>query len=232
MMDTLYTKNSCVVSSKHLECFELLTENERRLLEDNRTELNYRPGETIIKQGTFFSNVVFLKEGLVKVYLEGEEKDLSLKIVPSNHFLGLSSMIETKNKYIYSASAFVPSQVIMYNKEIFTDIMKKNALFTYNIVNILNENTDQIYTRFYCMTCKQSHGKVADLLLCLAGRVFKGNTFELPITKGDFADLIGLSPESVSRIFKEFKEDKLIEIKGSTFELLDIEGLEKISKYG
>lgn len=226
------TQNSCIVSSRHLDCFEFLTKDEKILLDKHKIELEYRPGETIIKQGAFFSNVVFLKEGLVKVYIEGDQKDLSLKIVPSNHFVGLSSLIDSKNTYIYSASTFIPSRVVLYDKDIFTDIMKKNALFTYNIVNILNENTDQIYTRFFCMTCKQAHGKIADLLLCLSGRVFKGERFDLPISRGDFADLIGLSVESVSRIFKEFKEENLIEIKGSTFELKDMEALKKISDYG
>ena len=224
--------NSCLVSSRHLDCFEFLSQNERILLEKHKIELEYRPGETIIKQGAFCSNVVFLKEGLVKIYLEGEDKDLSLKIVPANHFLGLSSIIDSKNTYIYSASAFIRSKVSLYDKDIFTDIMKKNALFTYNIVNILNENTDQIYTRFFCMTCKQSHGKVADLLLCLSGRVFKDSSFELPISRAEFAELIGLSVESVSRIFKEFKDEKLIDVKGHRFQLIDIEALEKISRFG
>jgi CRP/FNR family transcriptional regulator len=226
------TQKSCVVSSKHLECFEHLTPHEKALLDKHKMEIEYRPGETIIKQGSFLSNVMFLKDGLVKVYLEGEQKDLSLKIVASNHFLGISSLIESKNTYINSASAFITSRVILYNKEIFIRIMKENALFTYNLLNILNENTDQIYTRFFCMTCKQAHGKIADLLLCLSGRVFNETKFDLPISKGEFADLIGLSQESVSRIFKEFKEEKLIEIKGSTFELKDLDALEKISRFG
>ena len=228
----MITQNSCLVSSRHKDCFEFLSDKEKSLLEKHKIELEYRPGETIIKQGAFCANVAFLKEGLVKIYLEGEEKDLSLKIVPSSHFLGLSSLIESKNTYIYSASAFIRSVVVLYDKDIFTNIMKTNALFTYNIVNILNENTDQIYTRFFCMTCKQAHGKIADLLLCLSGRVFMETTFDLPISRADFADLIGLSVESVSRIFKEFKEENLIEVKGSQFKLKDIPSLEKISKFG
>ena len=82
------------------------------------------------------------------------------------------------------------------------------------------------------MTCKQAHGKIADLLLCLSGRVFKDTEFNLPISRGDFAELISLSVESVSRILKEFKEENLIEIKGSTFILKDIASLEKISNFG
>jgi len=221
-----------VVSSKHLECFEFLTQKEKVVLDKHKIELEYRPGETILKQGSFISNIAFLKEGLVKVYIEGPQRDLSLKIVSSSHFLGLSSLIDSKNTYLYSASAFITSSVILYDKKVFTDIMKSNALFTYQLLNILNENTDQIYTRFFCMTCKQAHGKIADLLLCLSGRVFNSDKFDLPISRTDFADLIGLSMESVSRIFKEFKEENLIDIVGSTFEIRDAQKLEKISNYG
>jgi len=228
----LNKQNSCVVSSRPIDCFEALSEKERKFLDKHKIELEYRPGETIIKQGSFYGNVAFLKEGLVKVYLEGDHKDLSLKIVSANKFLGLSSLHESKNTYLYSASAFIPCRVALYDKKVFTDIMKTNAMFTYNIVNILNENTDQIYTRFFCMTCKQAHGKIADLLLCLSGRVFKDTEFNLPISRGDFAELISLSVESVSRILKEFKEENLIEIKGSTFILKDIASLEKISNFG
>lgn len=229
----MVTHNSCVVNSRHLDCFEHLTDKEKAKLEKHKIELEYRPGETILKQGSSMSNVVFLREGLVKVYIEGEQKDLSLKIVSSNRFLGLSSIIDdTKNTYRYSASAFIPTKVTLYDKEVFINIMQSNAMFTFNLLNILNENTDQIYTRFYCVTCKQAHGRIADLLLCLSGRVFKDTQFDLPISRADFAELSSLSVESVSRILNEFKEEKLIELKGSKIRLIDIEALEKISNFG
>jgi CRP/FNR family transcriptional regulator len=73
---------------------------------------------------------------------------------------------------------------------------------------------------------------VADLILCLATRVFKSDKFCLPITRNDLADLTGLSIESVLRIMKEFKEDGLIETKGKNIEVLNMDSLRKISQFG
>jgi len=46
------------------------------------------------------------------------------------------------------------------------------------------------------------------------------------------ADLTGLSVESVMRIMKEFKADKIIKTKGKSIEVLDPALLERISKFG
>jgi CRP/FNR family transcriptional regulator len=178
------------------------------------------------------SNVIFLNYGLVKTYMEGEKKDLILKIVPSNHFIGLSSFFENNNTFIHSTSAFIDSKVTLIDIDIFSQILHSNSKFAFKIISILNSNAAQVYGRFYCLTCKQAHGKVADLLLCLADRVFKEDIFNLPISRNDFAELLGISMESVIRIFKQLKDEKLISIKGSTFNIIDKVALNKISNFG
>jgi len=224
--------SSCIVVNSHASCFDVLNENERALLDENKTSVEYRKGEMIAKQGAFASHVIFLEEGLVKVYLEGEQKDLIVKIVPSQHFVGLSSIYEGNSLFRYSTASFVETKVNLYDREIFVKLLRNNPEFAYKIVSIVNENASQVYGRFYCLMRKQAHGRLADLLLCLADRVYKQKKFFLPISRGDFADLTGLSVESVSRIFKEFKDEELIDIQGSNFEILNSDSLIKISSYG
>jgi len=74
--------------------------------------------------------------------------------------------------------------------------------------------------------------RLADILLCLANKIFKSNSFELPISRADLGDLTGMSTESVIRMMKEFKEDGLIEMQCKSIELLDVIRLEKISEFG
>ncbi|MDX1285782.1 MAG: helix-turn-helix domain-containing protein, partial [Draconibacterium sp.] len=95
-----------------------------------------------------------------------------------------------------------------------------------------NENTVQSYGRFHCFTNKQMHGRMADILLCLSQRIFKNDSFNLPLTRSDLAELTGMSTESVIRVMKDFKEDGLIKFEGKDFELLNIEMLMKISEVG
>ncbi len=225
-------QGSCIVENKHSECFDVLTEEELKLLDENTINITYNKGEVIAKQGTFATHVIYLKEGLVKVYMGDNSKDLILKIIPSNHFIGLSSVFEGNNTFIYSASTYIKSTASLIDINFFKRLIRRNPEFAYKILNIQNENVAQVYGRFYCLTRKQSCGLVADLLVCLSDRVFKSNEFSLPLSRSDLADLTGLSTESVMRILKEFKQDSILETKGKTIKILDKKRLEKISHIG
>lgn len=220
---------SCFLENQHTTCFEYLTSEEQELVNKNRIELSYKKGEIVAKQGTFASHIIFLNEGLVKVYLEGRPKDLILKIVPSNHLIGLPSIYDGNNRFIYSVATYSASTVSLIDISLFKQLLYNNSKFATKIINILNEDTALIYGRFFCLTMKQSHGRVADILLCLANRVYKAPKFELAISRNDLADLTGLASESVIRILKEFKDERLISIEGKVIHILDGEGLERIS---
>jgi CRP/FNR family transcriptional regulator len=115
---------------------------------------------------------------------------------------------------------------------IFKQLIRQNAAFANRIINHLNENTAQIYGRFYSLTRKQLHGRLADILLCLSNRIFKSDTFILPLTRNDLGELTSMATESIIRLMKEFRDDGLIRISGKTIQLLDIQRLQRISELG
>lgn len=223
---------SCIIENQNNSCFDSLSEEEKKRLFSNQISITYKKGENITKQGSYASHVIFLDEGLVKVYLEGNPKDLILKIIPSEHLIGLPSIYDGNNTFLYSATAYIDSKVRLIDIEFFKSLIRSNAEFASSIINILNENTAQIYGRFYCLTNKQAHGRVADILLCLSQRIFKKSEFQLAFTRGDLAELTGLSTESVIRLLKDFANEKIIEVKGKSFKILNFDRLKKISITG
>jgi CRP/FNR family transcriptional regulator len=120
----------------------------------------------------------------------------------------------------------------MIDIQIFRQLLKQNSSFSYRIINLLNESTAQTYGRFFSLTQKQLHGRLADILLCLSNKIFKSSSFELPLSRADMGDLSGMSTESVIRMMKEFKDDGLIDMCSKKIELLDISRLERISEFG
>jgi len=223
---------TCVVSTPHFNCFEHLTAEETELLHAHQRDVKYKKGEIIAKQGSFASHVIFLKSGLVKVYLEGDQKDLILKIVTSDHFVSLSSVFDGNDTFIYSVSPYIDSEATLINIDIFKQLIRNNSKFAAQIINLLNANTAQIYGRFYCLTRKQSHGRVADIIMCLSENIFQSLSFKLNLSRNDLADLTGLSPESVTRILKEFKDSSIIELNNKSIKVLDYQRLKDISIYG
>ena len=108
----------------------------------------------------------------------------------------------------------------------------KNPAFAKGVINILISNSIQINGRFFCLTHKQSYGRLADILICLADRIFFSHEFELNLTRKDLAELSGISLETVVRILKKFKEETLIQLDGSNFKILDYDRLKRISETG
>jgi len=231
-MDSNSYAHSCVVRTPEGTCFDLLTDDERKLVDDNMVEVHYKKGEIICKQGSFASKIIFLSEGLVKVYLEGSPKNLILTITPKNNLVGLPSIYEGNNTFLYSVSPYTDSWAKLIDINVFKQLLRQNAAFASKIINILNENTAQAYGRFFCLTRKQLHGRMADIMMCLSDRIFKSLEFELPLSRTDLADLTGMSNESVIRLMKEFKDDKLIEVSGKNIKILDADRMRKIGMIG
>jgi CRP/FNR family transcriptional regulator, polysaccharide utilization system transcription regulator len=223
---------SCLPFVYENSCFDLLTSEEKLLIEAHSVLVNYKKGEIVCKQGTFASHVMYLEKGLVKVYLEGNPKDLILSVTPEHTFLGLQSLYEGNYTFIYSIATYTESAVKLIEVQVFKQLLKQNAEFAYRIINILNESTSQSYNRFFSLTQKQLHGRLADILLCLSQKIFKSESFDLPLSRSDLSDLTSMSTESVIRIMKDFKDDGIIDINNKSIVLLDLPRLESISAKG
>lgn len=224
--------DTCVSFVYEVPCFELLTPEEKDIIESTSVLVNYKKGETVCKQGSFASNIMYIESGLVKVYMEGNPKNMILTITPRGNLLGLQAMYEGNNTFIYSIGTYTETSVRFIDVKVFKQLIRQNSAFGYRIINILNESSAQAYGRFFSLTQKQLHGRMADILLCLSRRIFKSDIFDLPLSRADLSDLTSMSTESVIRILKDFKDDNIIETKNKTISLVDIPRLESISLKG
>ena len=226
------TRNSCTLNKAIADCFEKLTDEELLLLEENHVVLTYKKGGNLCKQGTLASHIMYICNGLVKVFMENETSSLILKVLPAGNMLGLTALLDGSNVFRYSASAYQDCSVRLMDIGIFKKIILQNPAFANEVINILCENLIQTQTRFFSYTQKQSYGKLADTLICLSCNIFKAEGFELNLTRKELAELTGLTPESVIRILSKFKNDKLIHMEGKMIHILDMTKLKQISDYG
>lgn len=231
-MEHSHQLTSCTISAHHCRCFEKLTEEESKLLDDNSVYIKYKKREVICKQGSFVSHIMFMEKGLAKVYLDNGAHSLVLKIIPEGNLLGLSSISEEFNTFQYSAMAYIDSEIRQIDINVFRKLLKQNSDFSKEVIEIFSANNLQVYGRFFCLTHKQSYGRLADIILCLADRIFKQSEFELPLSRKELAELSGMSPETVIRILKKFSDDDLISTEGKTFSVLDYARLQRISETG
>ncbi len=224
--------SNCVKDISHEEAFEFLNEEERGILEKNKTRVRYSKSEVIIKQGSLANSVLFVREGLTQVYVEKTTKKVIISIKGRKNFLGLSSIFQDDNVYQYSATALDECDIDIYHRKSFYKILETNIKFSNEILRYVNHNQSKIFNRFLCLVEKNARGKVADMILCLANNIYGCLNFEIHLTRREMAEFAGLSMENTVRILKEFERDNLIKIKGKNFQVVDVDKLELISEYG
>jgi len=231
-MDNTLQFTGCTINPRECKCFEKLTRNELWTLEANSVKVTYRKGEILCKQGGMVNTVMYIEKGLAKVYLDNGVNSLVLKIIPDGNLVGLASVSEEFNTYQYSAMAYVDTEVIQIDVNTFRELVRQNPDFAKEIIDVLSSNSVQIYGRFFCLTYKQSFGRLADILICLSDRIFKKSEFELPLTRKELAELTGMSSETVIRALKKFQADGIIRTYGKCIEVTDYERLKQISERG
>ncbi|MGF7138520.1 Crp/Fnr family transcriptional regulator [Roseimarinus sediminis] len=225
---------SCSFSFSEALIFDMLTAEELELIHKNSIEVRYKSGEMIFKQGTFATHIGLLTEGLAKMFIadNNSEQKLILKILPPINLLGISFLSEENSVFFYSCQAYIDSTVELIDIKILRQIIGQNASFGKRIIDIMCEHTLINYGRFFCLTNKQTYGRMADVLLCLANRIYKKTSFDLELSRKELAELAGMSIESTTRILTKFKEEKLISIKGKNIEIIDATKLVEISQKG
>ncbi len=224
--------SGCSISSHQCRCFETLTAEEIKLVDDNSVFVEYKKGEIICKRGSFASHIMYLESGLAKVYIEDGVNTLVLKILPEKNLIGLASVSNTVKTFEYSVMAYVNSVIRQIDIDVFITLLNQNPVFAKEVIDIQNANSIQIYGRFFCLTHKQSFGRLADIILCLSDRVFKSEIFDLPLSRKDLAELSGLSSETVIRMLKVFREEGLVEMEGKKMRIIDRDRIKQISETG
>lgn len=197
-----------------------------------KTRVQYLKGETIFKQGAFAPYVMYVVEGLVKVYLQtGVDKNMNISVASEGEFLAFSSVFG-EPVHTYSAQAISNTQICMIEKESLKQILLDNPEFALKITSQNYTNERHLFEVIKNISYKQMRGKLASALLYLSQEEFtKKKIFEF-LTRQDIADFASISAESAIKFLKEFEKENIITLNGKNIIVDDTAQLMNISKNG
>jgi CRP/FNR family transcriptional regulator len=231
-MDDFYETRNCVNCSKRSRCFQKLIPEELEFINQNKTHLFFKKGETICKQGAFSSYLMYFSDGLGKLYLEAPGHGaINLKIITNSDFLGLSS-VYGENTFQFSAVALADSVVCLIEKDGFRRLLENNGNFASEIIRWHCESEKNLINKIKSLGHKQMHGRMADALLYLCGLSWNDGSVLSTLSRKDIAGFAGISTESAVRILSEFRNEGIIDEKQKQFTILDEKRLKDISLRG
>ena len=223
---------SCVKCSCKSALFCFLSHEELEMVEKNRLNVVFKPGETIRKQGTQMTHVISVNSGMAKLYLEGiENRNAILRIVRPTNFIG-GPGIYLDQMHHYTVMAMMESSVCFIDLNIIKEIIRRNSRFAEEFMRDLSRNTLSVYNRLIYLTQKQMPGRMADSLLYLFEEIFESDHFPMLLNKQDLADLSAMSRDSAVKILRSFEHEGIIQFDDKELKLLDHESLKRISRIG
>ena len=201
-------------------------------LEKTSVKLNFKKGETILKQGALPTHVVYLEKGIVKFNFENEaQKNLILTIVSAPKILGGANLFYKDNN-LFSFVAVEDCEVILIDAKVLENVLASNSRFAMMMFQVASEMFKKAVLNFVSLAHKQKEGRIADIVLYLASEVYHGNSFQLSLTRKELAEFAGCSTDNVIMTFSKWQNENIISLKGKQLEITDIEKLKRISKIG
>lgn len=224
-------RDICSNCGKFCEIMNSIDSEASRAVVSSMVRVRYRKKETIIKQNSHATHLIFLNEGLVKVFTERRnEKNIILNIAKPNTFIGLSEI--ASDVYNFSAVSLTDCQVCLLPKEQLFHLIEQNQKFSKFIFEEQSKHTSFLIDKISSLGTKQMHGRLADAILYLCSNHFQDVDVYNYITRRDMAEMSGMSSESAIRLLTEFKNDGLIKLDGKKIHINNYELMHRLSEIG
>ncbi len=224
--------NSCEACTHGWKSLSLLTKSELKLVNDNRYEATFKPGEIMIKQGSPTSSALFMSTGLAKSYIEGiGGKNFIIGIpVPGKLIMGPGAYVNSRHTYSVSAITSVNACFISF--DIFKHLVKVNGDFAESLLEDISAKALKSHERMVNLAQKRMSGRLAEILLYFADEIFMKDEYEMILSRQELGEMTSMAKECVVRILKELEESGVIYSDSSRIKILDKPKLIQISEKG
>jgi len=223
-------------SCEHCELKELFVDNLSGDYLDvvctGKVEREYAQGEVIIKEGTKIDDFTYLKTGLVKLFHgDNHGKEQIITIAKPLDYVSLLSVF-SNDHYNYSVTALEDSITCNLKMKDVKSMVNENGTLALSLLKKMSRVADRIILDSLEIRKKHLRGRVAYLLIYFSRDIYQSNEFDLPLTRKEMAEYVGMTTENVIRSLSELRKDGILKIYGKTIQIVNMETLTSISDFG
>jgi len=218
--------------TRSLRSLEQLAANNGKGLSELKNLIAGRKIRQIKKKQILFyegdqpQGLYLILEGAVRTYKMAEDgRELMMNLYRPDDYLGIHALLldeafsETAEAVEDVAVCLLPKDSVLNLTNRYPDV---NQQFIKILANNIKEKEDQLIELAYHSVRK----RLAQTLVRLSEQFPNPDQFK--ISRDDLAAMAGMATETVSRTLSDFKDEKLIEKKGSFIQVLDLNKLIKM----
>lgn len=230
-MRTIQEQDNDFICDVNAPCFHLLAGAELDLVRESKTQVLFRKGENLTKQGTFASYILFIVKGMAKQHLEEGDKNFNLRLVKEGEFVGLSTVFG-KNTFNYTTIALTETQAFLVEKQTIEKLIQTNGQFAFNIIRKYCGQNQMLFGSIRNLMYKQMNGRLAGALLYLSSDEFSDYDLFSHLTRKEIGDFAGISTENTVKLLKSLERDGILKLEEKRIQILNRPLLEEIAEKG
>ncbi len=181
-----------------------------------RTEL--AESQMIWAQGSKSAGVICVSKGLIALRkLHPDGGSTLLRLAYPGEVIGIGSFLTSRNHQT-EATALIPSRICVVSRNSAERIVKNNAdvlsRLAIRCIDEIDRSHEHIISRATMSNKEHLAALLRHLMAAHGERVGANIRMRLPLSRSDLADLIGVQPETLSRLIGRLEKDTSISIKG------------------
>lgn len=185
-------------------------------------------GEYLYHLGEQFQNIYAVKSGALKVYKANESGDEQiLGFYLPGELLGLDA-IETR-EHICTAIALETSSICAIPFSRLEELSLKLPGLQHQLHRLMSRELSSENRSLMLLGKRSAEEKIATFLVNLSTRLhmlgYSASEFRLPMSRQEIGNYLGLTVETVSRIFSRLQRENLINIDRKLIKITDNKGL-------
>ncbi|WP_342088748.1 response regulator [Dyadobacter sp. OTU695] len=186
--------------------------------------------DMLYSEGSFPGYLFFLQKGKIKECRNNDQgKEYITGLFKEGDFLGYLDLLQSE-PYQQSAVCLEACEVALIPKEDFLNLIQGSRIVASKFIRMLSDNVREREEKLLQLAYDSVRKRVAASLISLVNRYHddKSKPFAMAISREDIASMAGTATETVIRMLSDFKDERLLELKGSTITILNYEKLARM----
>jgi CRP-like cAMP-binding protein/CheY-like chemotaxis protein len=196
----------------------------KKIIEERKSR-TFKKDQVIYYEGDKGNGLYLLVSGKVKcIKLAEDGRELMTGIYSADDYLGINAMLSNE-VYADTATALEDSLLCLIPREQLEELLNLYPEVAREFIKLLANDIREKEEQLLQMAYNSVRKKMAEALLRLQRQSGTGN---FKIAREDLAAMAAMATETVSRTLSDFKEEGIIEKKGSMITILDLVRLTKM----
>jgi len=219
---------NCTECSNGDSLFHCLPQNEKEILDLNKSGNFYKKGQVIFYENNYPHGFYCIHKGKVKISKLGAEgKEQIVRFAGTAELLGYRSVFGNET-YKATATAMEDSYICHISSDSFFKVLNQNNKLSLDVIRLLSSDLKNSEQKLINISQKTAKERIAETLLLIKtkfGYMDDGKTLSAIITRAEIGDIAGTTTETTIRTLSIFKKEGIIDLIGRKISIIDLEKL-------